>query len=76
MSERYEDAFKKLEDIIDSLENEDISLEESIEKYEEGMKLYKYCNDILREYEGKVKILVEQDGEFEEKDFLEGELDG
>ncbi|MBP2024995.1 exodeoxyribonuclease VII small subunit [Peptoniphilus stercorisuis] len=76
MSESYESAFEKLENIISDLEDENISLEESIEKYEEGIKLYKYCNDILKEYEGKVKVLVEQDEELVQKDFLEGELDG
>lgn len=76
MSESYESAFEKLENIISDLEDENISLEESIEKYEEGIKLYKYCNDILKEYEGKVKVLVEQDEELVQKDFLEGEIDG
>lgn len=76
MSESYESAYEKLENIIKDLEDEDISLEESIDKYEEGIKLYKYCNSILKEYEGKVKILVEQDEKLVQKDFLEGEIDG
>ena len=76
MSESYENAFKKLEKIVEDLENDEISLEESIKKYEEGIKLYKYCNDILKEYEGKVKILVEEDDNIIEEDFLEGDIDG
>lgn len=76
MSESYESAFEKLEKIINDLEDENISLEESIKKYEEGIKLYKYCNNVLKEYEGKVKVLVEQDDELIQKDFLEGEIDG
>ena len=71
MSESYESAYEKIENIIKDLEDEDISLEESIDKYEEGIKLYKYCNSILKEYEGKVKILVEQDEKLVQKDFLE-----
>lgn len=76
MSENYESAYKKLENIISDLENDEISIEESINKYEEGIKLYRYCSDILKEYEGKIKILVEQDDEIVQKDFLEGEIDG
>lgn len=76
MSENYESAYKKLENIISDLENDEISIEESINKYEEGIKLYRYCSDILKKYEGKIKILVEQDDEIVQKDFLEGEVDG
>lgn len=71
--ETYESAFKKLENIIEDLEKEDISLEESIKKYEDGIKLYKYCKNMLNEYEGKVKVLVEQENEMIEEDFYKGE---
>lgn len=73
MSESYESAYLKLENIIKDLESEDISLEESINKYEEGLKLFKYCNDILNEYEGKVKILMKEGEKMELKDFEKGE---
>ncbi|WP_073182964.1 exodeoxyribonuclease VII small subunit [Anaerosphaera aminiphila] len=76
MSDNYESAYAKLEEIINDLESEDITLEESIKKYEEGLELYKYCNKLLNEYEGKVKILTEEDNKIVEKDFDTGELDG
>lgn len=73
MSESYESAYKKLEGIIKDLESENISLEESIQKYEEGLKLFKYCSNILNDYEGKVKILMEEGSKIIEKDFDYGE---
>ncbi|GAA0124730.1 exodeoxyribonuclease VII small subunit [Clostridium sp. ATCC 25772] len=55
--ESYEEKFSKLTDIVDVMENSQLTLEESMKKYEEGIKL---CNDlykILNDYEGKIKIL-------------------
>lgn len=55
--ESYEEKFSKLTDIVDVMENSQLTLEESMKKYEEGIKL---CNDlykILNGYEGKIKIL-------------------
>ncbi|WP_138159746.1 exodeoxyribonuclease VII small subunit [Peptoniphilus catoniae] len=75
MSESYESAYLKLEKIIEALESEDITLEESIKKYEEGLKLYKYCSNILNEYEGKVKILTGEGDALKEEDFHIGESD-
>ncbi|CDZ74448.1 Hypothetical protein ING2D1G_0254 [Peptoniphilus sp. ING2-D1G] len=69
MGESYESAFKKLEEIIKDLESEEISMEKSVEKYEEGLKLYEYCSKLLNEYEGRVKILMKEDSEILEQDF-------
>ena len=74
--ESYEKAFEKLEKIISDLEDNSLSLEDSIKKYEEGIKLYNYCKEILNEYEGKVKILVEEENRIIQKDFIEGENNG
>lgn len=68
MAESYESAFKKLQQIITELESRDITLEDSINKYEEGLELYKFCLNKLDEYEGRVKILMQEGSEFIEKD--------
>ncbi|MGO1580044.1 MAG: exodeoxyribonuclease VII small subunit [Peptoniphilaceae bacterium] len=75
MSETYESSYAKLEKIVEDLQSDDISLEESINKYEEGLKLYKECSKILNEYEGKVKILMEEESKIQKKDFIYGDLD-
>ncbi|EGY76426.1 exodeoxyribonuclease VII small subunit [Peptoniphilus indolicus] len=69
MNESYESAFQKLQTIISELESRDITLEDSINKYEEGLKLYKFCLSKLDEYEGRVKVLMQEGNDIVEKDF-------
>ena len=53
----FEEAIEKLEEIVDGIESGKVSLEDSIEKYAEGMKMIKSCRDILDKAEHKIKIL-------------------
>ena len=67
----YEEAIKRLEEIVSLLENNEIALEDSIALFQEGIKLSKICNDKLNNIEDKVaKILVDdklEDLEIEDK---------
>ncbi|MBO5092205.1 MAG: exodeoxyribonuclease VII small subunit [Clostridia bacterium] len=65
----FEQALQRLEEIADSLENGDFSLEESIKLYEEGVNLIKLCNSKLEGVESSIKILINNDGELTEEDF-------
>ncbi len=65
----FEESMKKLEDIVIELENGNLNLDESVNKFEEGMKIAKQCNKILEEAEKKITILLENDGELEEENF-------
>ena len=58
----FEDSLAKLESIVDALEYNDVSLEESVKKFEEGIKLVKDCQSQLKEAELKVNKLM-GDGE-------------
>ena len=58
----FEDSLAKLEGIVDALEDSDVSLEESVKKFEEGFKLVKDCQKQLQEAELKVNKLM-GDGE-------------
>ena len=58
----FEDSLAKLEGIVDALEDNDVSLEESAKKFEEGIKLVKDCQKQLKEAELKVNKLM-GDGE-------------
>ena len=60
---------KKLESIVNELENGNLNLDESVEKFEEGMKIAKQCNTILEDSEKKITILLEKDGELKEENF-------
>lgn len=54
-----EELFGNLEEIVDRLEGEDISLEESFQLYNEGMILLKKCNETIDTVEKKVLVLDE-----------------
>ena len=55
---KFEDAMKRLENIVKSLESGDLSLENSLEIFEEGMKLAGFCSQKLEEAEQKVHLLI------------------
>ena len=69
----FEDTIKKLEEIANELETGDLNLDESVEKFEEGMKLSKQCTKMLDEAEKRISILIKKDGEISEENFnIEG----
>ncbi|WP_139904280.1 exodeoxyribonuclease VII small subunit [Clostridium thermarum] len=55
--ESYEEIMEKLEEIILRMEKGDLSLDDSIKHYEEGMKSCNKLYKMLNEAEGKIKIL-------------------
>lgn len=67
--ENFEESMKKLETIVTELENGNLNLDESVKKFEEGMKVAKQCNNILEDAEKKITILLEEDGELKEEEF-------
>lgn len=73
MKKSFEDKVKDLEELINTLENGDIPLNDSINKYTEAMKLVKECEDELKNVEEKVNKIVLENGETEEFKGLEEE---
>ncbi len=62
----FEQAIKRLEEIVTSLENGDIALEDSIKLFEEGMNLAKFCLEKLNQAEKKLmKLSKKEDGSFQ-----------
>ena len=60
----FEQALAKLEQIVTQIEGGDVPLEESIEKYAEGVKLIDRCRTILDQAEKKIQLLsAGSDGE-------------
>jgi exodeoxyribonuclease VII small subunit len=76
----FEEALKKLEQTVQRLEKGEISLEESLKLFEEGMKLAKLCSLRLEEAQRKVEILKRtEDGKLKREPFPaqeNGETDG
>ena len=69
----FEEAMKQLENIANELEKGNLSLDESVNKFEEGMKLSKKCNDFLDKAEKKITMLINNDGEIKEEEFTPSE---
>jgi exodeoxyribonuclease VII small subunit len=66
----FEDSLKKLESIVDQLEKGDLSLEDSLKLFEEGVGLSAVCKKELETAEGKVEMLVKQrDGSLKTEPF-------
>ena len=61
---------KPLENITTKLEKEQISLDESVKLFEEGMNISKECNKKLEEAEKRITMLVETKDGFEETNFV------
>ena len=69
----FEKNMSDLETIVTELEKGDLNLDESISKFEEGIKISKQCNKILEDAEKKITILLEKDGEVKEENFVSEE---
>ncbi len=65
-NKKFEDKIKELEEIVNMLENGEASLDDSIKKYTEAMKLVKECDEELTAIEEKVNKIVAEDGTLEE----------
>ena len=63
--ENLEEMFKDLEELIGKMENEEITLEQSFDLYNNGMELLKKCNLSIDEVEKKVLVL-DENGETDE----------
>ena len=72
--QNFEEAIKELEVIALELENGDLSLDESVAKFEQGMKLSKKCSDLLEDAEKRITILLkDEDNNVKEENFIQEE---
>lgn len=53
----FESALKKLEEIVKELEEGELTLEKSLERYEQGVRLARFCNAKLNEAEARIEML-------------------
>ena len=59
----FENALTRLEQITDELEAGDLSLEKSLDKFNEGIALVQFCNSRLEEAKSRVELLLKKDGD-------------
>lgn len=69
MSKSFEEQMENLEKIVGELEKGELNLDDSVAKFEEGIKISKECSKILEEAEKKITILINEDGELKEEKF-------
>ena len=70
----FEDKMKKLEEIANELEKGELNLDDSVSKFEEGMKLSQKCSKMLEEAEKKITMLIkDDDGNLSEEKFVQNE---
>jgi exodeoxyribonuclease VII small subunit len=67
----FESALARLEKITEELEDGELSLEASLKKFDEGIKLTEFCNARLNEARTKVEILLDKSGRLEAEPFNE-----
>ena len=73
----FENAITRLETIVKELEKGELSLEEALKLFEEGMKITRFCNAKLDEAEQKVEILMKDErGKITEEPFDVGATSG
>ena len=58
----FEEHLTKLESIVEKLEKGDLTLDESVKLFEEGMKLSEACKAELEQAEGRIQVLVQGKG--------------
>lgn len=69
---KFEDCLQQLEKIVEQLERGDLSLEQSLVLFEQGMQLSSSCRQELESAEGKVEMLLKQNGKVQAVPFGEG----
>ncbi len=67
----FETSLTALEEIVEQLETSDLTLDETLAKYESGIKIYKQCYQVLEKAEKKINILLKNSiGEARSEEFV------
>ena len=64
----FEEALDQLEELVEDMENGDLTLEESLKAFEQGIKLTRECQTALSQAEQKVQLLIEENGKLKSID--------
>tara|TARA_R110002167_G_scaffold55975_2_gene159079 strand:+ start:6003 stop:6263 length:261 start_codon:yes stop_codon:yes gene_type:complete len=69
----FEASLSELETVVNQMEQGELSLEASLQAFEQGIRLTRECQSILNQAEQKVQVLIEQNGKLEAINFETGE---
>ena len=62
----FEKALEQLEELVSSMEDGELTLEDSLQAFEKGIKLTRECQAALKKAEQKVQVLINENGDTEE----------
>lgn len=68
MEKTFEEGICELEKIVKDLESGNMTLDESMKMFEDGMKISKHCTELLESAEKKITMILEKNGELIEED--------
>ena len=68
-NKEFEDSINRLKEISKRIDSDGINFPDSIDLFEEGMKLTKKCKDYLDKAELRIQKIISKNGEFELHDF-------
>ncbi len=63
-NKKFIELMAELENIVSDLEKDDLDIEDGLLKFEQGLKLFRLCQDKLNNIEAKTKVLKEENEEF------------
>jgi len=69
----FESALKELETRVTKMASGQLSLEDSLKNFEDGIRLARQCQTALKDAEQKVQLLIEQNGDYQTQSFVEEE---
>ncbi|OCL26976.1 exodeoxyribonuclease VII small subunit [Orenia metallireducens] len=65
----FEEALNQLEEAVNNLEKGELTLADSLEEFELGVKLTKFCSDKLEQAQEKIEIIKEENGKIKIEDY-------
>ena len=71
----FEQSLDQLEELVEDMENGDLTLEESLKAFEQGIKLTRECQTALTQAEQKVQMLIEENGQLSTVDLNDDDDD-
>ena len=66
---KFEECLQKLESIVDQLEKGNLPLEQALKLFEQGVELSNHCRKELEDAEGRVEVLLKQNGKLQAEPF-------
>lgn len=71
---KFEEALKRLEKIVEELESGKLSLDDSLKRYEEGVRLARFCQKTLQTAQRKIEVLTKKGEGWETKPFVDTQM--